>query len=773
MNDKFTLFEFQEIAANRLREAALGWVNEAALTQAPQYGTNVIPFVGQLKAVTGSGKTPILADVVAGIGDAVILWTSKSSAVVEQTYQNLRGKYASLLPGGVRVLRNIPSQKDWLELISEPTGLTVWVVTTGSWNEIESAKKGGAGDARLNLHRPQPDWAGGDRSPWEQLATDLIRPLWVVSDESHNQTDVQLDQLAGLNPVGFFMASATPVTTGLFEEWRKALNTNPDWAKRSEDAVVAVRTRDVVLEELLKTTLELLDFQSGTEESLDGALDALAKLDEAVEKESALVTPRAIYVVEQSNPRRGSTEDARPVVIWNYLRSKGVEADEIAVYTDTKLLPPDAEQISSLSRLQRRHRHIIFNQSLQEGWDDPEAYVCYFDGTTKSFTRIRQIVGRVLRQPGAKRYSEDVLNTATLILNTPSETFETVLDDLQMELRLYAPEDEPTRSPIKVKTKKDPLPEVPMRSGDNVSRILTRYSLSAPDMSKMAEKIVSQSQRPWPAKDLLAPGLGKISTVHLEEESKDVAKTDLIKVLRSARSQNSLYLRRRLGSRNRDALISLHPDLLSQGPSFEQWSCQGSQAQADLTQLTDEVADYYEERVGFEQDADPEASTWAPFPHRPRSARMVSFKNSLHAEYSRDDFNNDEFAFAQALDAADLGPWMRNPSTTDIGYYLPLPARAGDSSRFFPDFLLWVGDVCWAIDTTGRHLLTEKIRGKLVQLDEPQLALVVRGEVDIEKESARPGDGWTAVIARKSLKPITEHSDDLRSLLEVFRTPPT
>lgn len=135
-----------------------------------------------------------------------------------------------------------------------------------------------------------------------------------------------------------------------------------------------------------------------------------------------------------------------------------MQANEIAVFTDTKELPPDAEKISSLSKLRPRHRHIIFNQSLQEGWDDPEAYVCYFDGITRSFTRIRQIVGRVLRQPGAQRYSREELNTATLILNTPNEFYESVLEDLKVELRLYAPEDEPDRPPIRIKTRRTPLP---------------------------------------------------------------------------------------------------------------------------------------------------------------------------------------------------------------------------------------------------------------------------------------------------------------------------
>ena len=123
----------------------------------------------------------------------------------------------------------------------------------------------------------------------------------------------------------------------------------------------------------------------------------------------------------------------------------------------TPRLPEDAERVASLSQLEPRYRHIIFNQSLQEGWDDPEAYVCYFDGVTNSFVRIRQIVGRVLRQPSARRFAAEALNTATLILETPTSAYETVVSELKAELRLYAPEDEPAFATVRVKTRKEPL----------------------------------------------------------------------------------------------------------------------------------------------------------------------------------------------------------------------------------------------------------------------------------------------------------------------------
>ncbi|HEV2361153.1 MAG TPA: hypothetical protein VGS21_05585, partial [Acidimicrobiales bacterium] len=140
----FKLFQFQEEAANALREAALNWVAHAVDTQIPRQGTKPIPFVGLLKAVTGAGKTPVLAEVVGGLGDAVVIWTSKSSAVVEQTFNNLRGRYRGLLPEhGVRILRDIPGQSDWHHLINARTGLTIWVLTTASWNEQEAAKSAG------------------------------------------------------------------------------------------------------------------------------------------------------------------------------------------------------------------------------------------------------------------------------------------------------------------------------------------------------------------------------------------------------------------------------------------------------------------------------------------------------------------------------------------------------------------------------------------------------------------------------------------------------
>jgi type III restriction enzyme len=56
--------------------------------------------------------------------------------------------------------------------------------------------------------------------------------------------------------------------------------------------------------------------------------------------------------------------------------------------------------------------------------------------------------------------------------------------------------------------------------------------------------------------------------------------------------------------------------------------------------------------------------------------------------------------------------WCRNPSRT--GYGIPL-VEPGKTEHFYPDFLVWLGDDVYAIDTKGVHLHADAMR-KLVQI---------------------------------------------------------
>lgn len=751
-----TLFNFQQTAAAQLSDAIDEWIRVFS-TRVRYWGTTPVPFVGHLKAVTGAGKTPILTKVVGDLENALVLWTSKSSAVVDQTYRNLTGKYGPLLPPHTQVIRERPSRSDWERLIEADRGITIWVTTVGSWNEAEAAEAGGSETARLNMHRPQPDW-GGDKSPWEQLRTTLRRPIWVVYDESHNQTPTQLDQLTGLHPIGFLLASATP-PEGQFAEYAKIVNSDDELRPIGARAHVKVSTRDVVHHQLLKHTIAIENFDSDPDALLDAAVALHKKLTDAALAAGAQVRPKALYVVEKSNPTRGEIL-SRPVFIWDYLVNRGVRPEEIAVYTQTKTLPDDAVRVSSLSELQPEHTHIICNRALQEGWDDPEAYIEYFDDESNSYVRIAQVIGRALRQPNAQHFDDDALNTATLFVRVPNQRFDAIVDGLKHELSLYAvDEDDPyNSSAVRVRTKRDPLPSVPVKREWEGNLSLPNYQLGQAELSDEIAKIIAMGRQRFAEEDLLAPGQRHIHKISLRGEDDD-SRYEII--ASSTRRKNGEYLRRRIQMRSRHCAHLLDPSIFI-GEGFEQSSCAGSTAQQLLAERAEAIVRVFESTVELVPVEIEGEEFWHPGPHQPSSSAMINFRYAIHSQYSRSAFRQEELDFARALDDLGQGVWVRNP-VRGGGYGIQLPMKVGDSNSFYPDFLWWVNSTCYAIDPTGQYILDAKIRGKLLQIPVPKIVLLTKGRVTSDWLNIEDRDGWTIVRARTN--PAPEYVSNLRQAL--------
>jgi type III restriction enzyme len=756
----FRLFPFQEQSAAQLSEAVDEWVQAYADTGVRKLGLVPIPMLGHIKAVTGAGKTPILARVVADLETALVLWTSVSAAVVEQTYRNLRGRYRSLLPAGTQIIRERPSKSEWESLIEARAGLTIWVTTVGSWNEADAAEAGGKEEARLNMHRPHRDW-GGDKSPWEQLRTDLQRPVWIVYDESHNQTPAQLDQLVGLKPVGFLLASATPPLSERFDQFTKATDADEQMKPIAEKARIQVATKDVVEAELLKQAIEVENFNSDPDALLDASVGRQRDLVKRANKEGAAVNPKALYVVEKSNPTKGELI-SRPVAIWEHLREKKVPTEEIAVYTNTKVVPDEAERVTALSDLEPRHRHIVCNRALQEGWDDPEAYVEYFDDESNSYVRIAQIIGRALRQPGARHFSDEALNTTYLYVRVPGKVFEAIVAGLKRELALYATdEDDPYgTAAIRVKTRKEPLPEVPVKRGLAKKLMLPNYQLGEADLATEVRKIKSQATKPWDDHELIAKGQRTLKRIKLTGGDDETRYRSIAIAMRRPCGQ---FLQRRIRAGNRHCANLLEPEIFN-GPAYEQLASGGSLAQQILAERAAAVIDQFERSVQLVPNKIVGEETWSVTPHQPGNAEMITYKNAVHARYSEAGFNHDEREFADVLDSLNVGVWARN-TARGSGYGVELPVKVGTSSTFYPDFLWWIGDNAYAIDPTGAHILNEKVRGKLLTIDKPRIVLLTRGRVAKEFQALESEEGWSMVRPLAGRSPSPEHFGTVREAL--------
>lgn len=758
----FQLFDFQSQAAAQLAEAADQWINIYATEGILSRGKTPVPFFGHLKAVTGAGKTPILAKISGELPPSLILWTSVSSAVVDQTYRNLQKKYRYLLPSTTQIIRERPSKSEWEEVLEAETGLTIWVTTVGSWNEAEAADAGGSKTARLNMHRPQPDW-GGAESPWEQLRTKLKRGIWVVYDESHNQTPVQLDQLARLKPIGMLMASATPPEGGIYTSWAEMVaeeggNYRDAWDKGK----VQVSTKDVVDAQLLKHTIDVENFDSDPEALLDAAVALQRELTERADLVGAPITPKALYVVEKSNPSKGEII-SRPVAIWEYLCDAGVDPSEIAIYTQTKTVPDEAEKITSLDQLEARHAHIICNRALQEGWDDPEAYIEYFDDESNSFVRIRQIIGRALRQPDATHFEDDALNTATLFVRVPNQRFDGIVTGIKEEMALYATDESDPygSSAVRVRTKADPLPDVSLKEEWVGALTLPNYQLGQADLEDEIKKVKAMSKQIWDEDDLLAPGLRRTHVISLRGED-DQTRYEMIAA--NTRRRNGDFLRRRIQARSRHCVHLLDPKLFS-GPAYDQRSCTGSTAQTMLGERANAIAERYETTVELVEVEIEGEETWTLGPHQPSRAEYVSFNNAAHSRYSRSGFNKDELEFARAIDSLAAGVWTRNPARGS-GYGIELPIKTGSSTAFYPDFLWWIEGHCFAIDTTGAHMLEDKVRSKLLSIPKPQIVLMTRGRIARDWSGIEDSGGWTIARALSGRSPTPSYASTLKNALE-------
>lgn len=745
---RIELLDFQRDAADKLVNSALNYFTAGQ----DKMGGRPVPFVGQLKAVTGAGKTPILANVVGRLTNAIILWTTKFGSVVDQTVTNLAagGKYHHLLgTNSVEVINfsDIQSPARWQRILENKEGLTILVSTVAAWNS--SVK-----DDRLNVHRSDPTSDWGEKSRWEQLKTLRQRPLYVVYDEAHNTTTEQVELLDDLDPSGFFIASASPVKGKL----QSYLTLLPE--EQRKERITAVATRDVVDAQLLKSTISLADYDSSTDEMIKDVVARRDYIEQGLRDKGSATIPKAIYVVEASNTGIKGLE-ARPVAIWKMLvDSCGVAPSSIAVCTNTKELPKDAVRVQTVDKLSDEFTHIIFNKKLQEGWDDPAVYACYFDGKTDSATRIQQVIGRALRQPNAKHLSNEELNTAYFFVNCPNESLEKIVDQLKEELQIYkegAPDD---FEPFQFKEERKALAKIPVKPKLVNKLKVPRLQLELSKSDAM-QQLIKKRTLDFSSEDRAASGRALVNVVSVRTGDVEQHTRDL---LEDMRVRCGGYLQDQIRMLSKNCADSLPPNIF-QNAKLDKTACYKSKALDYYHELAINVVREYENHVQLGELADPEIAEYIVGPYQPSGSVEKPFKNAGHDHYDTKAFNLDEGDMAKALEKFPKYIWVRNKDR--VGYGIPLPIKSGSSSTFYPDFLWWVKKTIWAIDPTGKFILEEKIRTKLLAVPAPlRIALITRKKLDANYKEIS-NDGWTLLRFRMgNLAPETfDTLDEIASTL--------
>ena len=145
-------------------------------------------------------------------------------------------------------------------------------------------------------------------------------------------------------------------------------------------------------------------------------LNAHAKMLQA--NTNRYIRPIMLIQVERTGKEQRESGYIHADDVRDWLVTTGFNEAEIAIKTATQndLNQPENQDLLSPTN---RVRFIITKQALQEGWDCPFAYVLCALGANSSLKAMTQLVGRILRQPGALKTNVPVLDDC-LLYTSPS-----------------------------------------------------------------------------------------------------------------------------------------------------------------------------------------------------------------------------------------------------------------------------------------------------------------------------------------------------------------
>lgn len=777
------LKEFQSKAAKAIADR---YAFFSAHPYRPRKGSKPRPFFQALSALTGAGKTPILAQAVALMrshfaSEPIVFWMSKAKSVVAQTYGNFSvgGKYSEIIDG-FRVI-NVSQLNP--QYISDDTTPLMILATTGLFNNKDQS------EGALNIYKRDADMFG-DKSPWERLIDrkdgSKRRPLLIVYDEGHNLSEQQTELLAELEPDAYLLASATLKLPSNFNKaviqpiklWVdeasddsaafKELGTvddegNPD-AQRF--VTTAVSSEKVVQAQLVKKAIQFDGSTAPMEKCLDDLHRRLDLIDEEITTRRLGFKPKAIYVCKTNIADDGEKDDhtkpfahrkAPPIRIWRYLvEEKGVNPKDIAIYANLSFQEsgkPDEVNLFSKGESDfddfqaSDFRHIIFNLSLQEGWDDPACYLAYIDKSMGSSIQVEQIIGRVLRQYGAKHYDIPLLNSAHFFIRVDnqsvfSEAIKAVKAKLQAE---GAPieiidnfggsgggaEDLHPKEGIVT-----PLHHVHVNAEAACERI-AEICADFPTYIEGSPDAVGQAHTASQIVDLEALGTEGGSADWKEDgHTNPVRLRWLVNTAIRSRSNRALAVTD-IKNHKFDARVQVQ-----------------SSADRNAEKLAaDIVSAYYQHAELVYESASPFV-----FGTLRVLKNATVFQNGLYEKYAG--LNKFEAPFADALDKSGFA-WHRNPSSG--GFHIPLLSE-GDTASFYPDFIVWKGNLVYCLDTKGGHLLTDAVARKLFDIQEDgktklQVRFITEGKQAELRGKAIKG-GYT-VWKMKSGTPTPIHVLDL------------
>lgn len=430
-----------------------------------------------LKIPTGGGKTVLAVEAIkeyqsvfAQKKTGLIVWIVPKEIIYKQTVNHLRDKshpYRQLLDqasGGRTVIAEKGHTISKQDVEENLVILFLMAQSTSrSTNESLRVFKDSGGfdsffpeDNRYDLHYkwlkevPNLDamWSNGEQA---QLITSLgnavrVSKPFIIIDEFHKVfTKLSKDTIDSLNPEMILGLSATP--------------------KQGMNNLCTVTGLELKDEEMVKLDLHIIppvgNVENDWKAMLQNIMDKRQSLeDKAIElrqETGQYIRPIALIQCERTGKDQRGKGFVHSEDVKEHLMDEGVNPSEIAIKSSDK---NDIEDINLFSR-DCQIRYIITQSALNEGWDCSFAYVLGIIPNVNSNTGVTQLIGRILRQPNAKKTGVKELDESYVyyskgdtssLLNTVVNSFEAEgLGDLVSGLQVQNDPDVNTKRTVGIR----------------------------------------------------------------------------------------------------------------------------------------------------------------------------------------------------------------------------------------------------------------------------------------------------------------------------------
>ncbi|MGR3913923.1 MAG: DEAD/DEAH box helicase family protein [Gammaproteobacteria bacterium] len=369
-----------------------------------------------LKVPTGGGKTVLGVAALERIkrGAGFVLWIVPSNAIYTQTINAFRTRehpYRQMLErisgGKVKLLQK--SERFTKQDVENYLCVMMLMLPAANRKRNKEFLKMFRDSGGYTSFFPEQDDARANRKLLEQCADlektaggvkqsmfnalKIIRPT-VILDEAHKaygaaRGEEFVESVNRLNPRFVLELSATP-KIGI------------------SNILVNISGRELHDEEMIKLPIEIHNFENSdwkhTLAEAKGKLDQLAAdARKLQQRENRYVRPLALVRVErtgadQLGQGKIHADNARKYLIENL----AVPENQIRIQSSARKELAGEELLGEASAV----RWIITKDALKEGWDCAFAYVLVLLDNTTAPTAMTQLVGRVMRQPHARRMEE-------------------------------------------------------------------------------------------------------------------------------------------------------------------------------------------------------------------------------------------------------------------------------------------------------------------------------------------------------------------------------